>query len=214
MNSFQIGNFKAFGDMQTIPLKPITIIFGPNSSGKSSVIHSLLLARHAMDEKSLEVTYPSIAGKSVDLGGFRQYVHRRNGVPLGASGSLRSMLHRSLGAGSLEGFWRHWNPIFGYYLGRFVDSPLRRVVPRSAAQVLTFVVCGALHDMVTMAIRGSATFLFTPWFFFLGVGVVIGRLAGMDTMRHPWAVRAGINLTYIVACLALAILAKQILMVP
>ena len=36
MNKFQIANFKAFSDMQTIPLKPITIIFGPNSSGKSS----------------------------------------------------------------------------------------------------------------------------------------------------------------------------------
>jgi hypothetical protein len=28
-----------------------------------------------------------------------QYVRRRTGVPLGASGSLRNMLHRSLGAG-------------------------------------------------------------------------------------------------------------------
>ncbi|MFC1452076.1 AAA family ATPase [Verrucomicrobiota bacterium] len=74
----QISNFKAFSDMQTIPLKPITIIFGPNSSGKSSVIHSLLLARHGVDTQSLDATYPSIAGKSVDLGGFRQYIHRRN----------------------------------------------------------------------------------------------------------------------------------------
>lgn len=78
INKFQIGNFKAFSDLQTIPLKPITIIFGPNSSGKSSVIHSLLLARHGVDTKSLDPTYPSIAGKSVDLGGFRQYIHRRN----------------------------------------------------------------------------------------------------------------------------------------
>jgi len=78
MDRFQIGNFKAFSDLQTIPLKPITIIFGPNSSGKSSVIHSLLLARHGVDTQSLDVTYPSIAGHSVDLGGFRQYVHRRN----------------------------------------------------------------------------------------------------------------------------------------
>ena len=78
IKSFQIGNFKAFSDVQSIPLKPITIIFGPNSSGKSSVIHSLLLARHGVDEKTLDVTYPSIAGHSVDLGGFRQYIHCRN----------------------------------------------------------------------------------------------------------------------------------------
>ena len=143
-----------------------------------------------------------------------QYVHRRNGVPLGTSGSLRNMFRRSLGAGSLEVFWRYWNPVFGYYLARFVDSPLRRLVPRSVAQVLTFVVCGALHDLVTMAVRGSATFFFTLWFLFLGVGVVIGRWAGMDIMKHPWAVRAGINLTYVVACLALTILAREIFAIP
>jgi predicted ATPase len=78
IRQFQIGNFKAFSSPQTIPLKPITIIFGPNSSGKSSVLHSLLLARHGVDTDSLDATYPSIAGQSVDLGGFRQYIHRRN----------------------------------------------------------------------------------------------------------------------------------------
>lgn len=78
MNNFQIANFKSFSEMQKIPLKPITIIFGPNSSGKSSIIHSLLLARHGVDTQSLNATYPSIAGEAVDLGGFTQYIHRRN----------------------------------------------------------------------------------------------------------------------------------------
>jgi len=78
INKFYISNFKAFSDMQAVPLKPITIIFGPNSSGKSSVIHSLLLARHGVDTNSLDATYPSIAGHAVDLGGFRQYIHRHN----------------------------------------------------------------------------------------------------------------------------------------
>ena len=78
INKFYVGNFKAFSDMQAVPLKPITIIFGPNSAGKSSVIHSLLLARHGVDTKSLDATYPSIAGHAVDLGGFRQYIHRHD----------------------------------------------------------------------------------------------------------------------------------------
>jgi len=54
-----------------------------------------------------------------------QYVRRRNGVPLGASGSLRNMFYRSLGAGSIAGFWRYWNPVFGYYLGRYIYAPLK-----------------------------------------------------------------------------------------
>jgi hypothetical protein len=41
------GNFKAFAETQRIPIRPITLIFGPNSAGKSSFIHSLALAREA-----------------------------------------------------------------------------------------------------------------------------------------------------------------------
>lgn len=119
------------------------------------------------------------------------------------------MLNRSLGAQSLDGFWRHWNPIFGYYLGRYVDSPLCRIVPRSAALVLTFVACGVLHDLVTMVLRGSVTFLFTPWFFFLGMGVVLGRWLGLDFSNRPWGTRAAIILTYIVGCPALTVAAKR-----
>lgn len=42
-----------------------------------------------------------------------EYVERRNGVPLGARGSLANMLRRSLGARSFAGFWRYWSPIWG-----------------------------------------------------------------------------------------------------
>jgi len=143
-----------------------------------------------------------------------RYIQRRNGVPLGASGSLRNMLRRSLGAGSFSSFWQYWNPIFGYYLGRYVDSPLRRVLPRSVALILTFVVCGALHDLAAMAVRGRVAFLITTWFFFLGAGVLVGRWAGLDFSSRPWVVRAGINLTYIVACLSLALVARRLLPIP
>jgi hypothetical protein len=49
-----LGNFKAFADTQHVPIRPWTLIFGANSSGKSSVLHGLLLARHAMDTGELE----------------------------------------------------------------------------------------------------------------------------------------------------------------
>jgi len=71
-----IGNFKAFGEMQRVPIKPLTLIFGANSSGKSSIIHSLLLAHHGLEKGTLDAHQTSLGGESVDLGGFRQYVHR------------------------------------------------------------------------------------------------------------------------------------------
>ncbi len=71
-----LSNFKAFGPEQQIPLRPITLIFGKNSGGKSSVIHSLLLAHHAQQKDTWHVGSPVLAGDSIDLGGFHNYIHR------------------------------------------------------------------------------------------------------------------------------------------
>ena len=72
-DSIDISNFKAFGAAsQTIPLKPITLLFGPNSAGKSSVLHSLLWLASVSKTGDLDVRRPDISVGSVDLGGFRQ----------------------------------------------------------------------------------------------------------------------------------------------
>jgi len=135
-----------------------------------------------------------------------EYVRRRNGVPLGASGSLQNMMRRSFGARSFAGFWQYWNPIFGYCLGRFVFAPLKTVFPPYISLILTFVVTGIVHDIVTMAVRQDVAFLFTPWFFFLGIGVVLGKLSGMDIAARSWKVKATVHSIYLAVCLALAIL--------
>ena len=143
-----------------------------------------------------------------------EYVKRRNGVPLGDSRSLRNMLQRSFGAVSFAGFWQYWNPIWGYGLGKYVYSPMHRVLPAAIALILTFVVSGGIHDLVIMALRRSVTFLFTPWFFVLAVGVVLGRAAGMDLSNRSWRVRASINLAYLVIGLAITLVAKRALAIP
>ena len=78
LTAFSIANFKAFADAQRIPLRPITLIYGANSAGKSSAIHALALAHHAIETGDLDVQQTRIGGESIDLGGFRQYVHRRD----------------------------------------------------------------------------------------------------------------------------------------
>jgi hypothetical protein len=75
-------HLKDFAEVQRIPLRPITLIFGPNSAGKSSFIHSLALAHEAQfgrEKRSLsrlDVHHTDVGGTAIDLGGFRQYVHR------------------------------------------------------------------------------------------------------------------------------------------
>jgi ABC-type polar amino acid transport system ATPase subunit len=76
MATLGIANFKAFGPhLQNIPLRPITLIFGPNSSGKSSLLHFLLWMKDVINQGRLDVVYPSASGHAVDLGGFKQIRH-------------------------------------------------------------------------------------------------------------------------------------------
>ena len=77
LTALRIANFKAFATSQCIPLRPITLIYGANSAGKSSVLHALALAHHAIETGDLDTQRTQIGGDSIDLGGFRQYVHRR-----------------------------------------------------------------------------------------------------------------------------------------
>jgi predicted ATPase len=76
--AYTIGNFKAIGTPQTIQLKPINLIFGQNSAGKSSIIQSLLLCQHAMQNENFDLISVKRWGQTIDLGGFRQYVHRHD----------------------------------------------------------------------------------------------------------------------------------------
>ena len=78
VNAMHVANFKAIGSRQRIPIRPLTLIFGANSAGKSSILHALALAHNAIQTGDLDVHRTAIGGDSIDLGGFKQYVHRRN----------------------------------------------------------------------------------------------------------------------------------------
>ena len=132
---------------------------------------------------------------------LREYVLRRSGTRLGGPGSLRTMVSRSFGASSFAAFWQHWNPIWGYGLGRFVYAPVRRRAPAGVAVMATFLASGAAHDVAATLVRGSFTFVVTPWFLLLGVGVLVARATDMDLSRRPWWVRAAANAGYLAGCL-------------
>lgn len=68
-------NFKAFGDWVKIPIKPITVIFGKNSAGKSSIMHAFLWLREISENGFLDIRTTAKSGDFVDLGGLQNYVH-------------------------------------------------------------------------------------------------------------------------------------------
>ncbi len=126
-----------------------------------------------------------------------QYVKKRNGVPLGASDSMKNMLSRSFGASSFPVFWHYWNPIWGYYLSRKVMRPVANFLPISLATFITFLVSGALHDIAVSIIKWKAILFFTPWFGLMGLMVIGSKGAGISYGHVSWPVRALINASFI-----------------
>jgi len=57
-----------------IELKPITLVFGPNSAGKSTILHALHYAREILERGNIDPDV-TIAGGLIDLGGFATLVH-------------------------------------------------------------------------------------------------------------------------------------------
>lgn len=89
LTELRLSNFKSFGEEQRVPLAPITLIYGPNSAGKSSILQSLLLLKQSIDADSL-VTQ----GELTDAGSFLGALHRHEpnrvlsfGLTYGASDS-------------------------------------------------------------------------------------------------------------------------------
>ncbi len=70
-----IENFKAIKDRQEIDLRPITLLFGPNSGGKSTIIHAIHYLRHILDRKNPNVGPELDVLGEVNLGGFTNLVH-------------------------------------------------------------------------------------------------------------------------------------------
>ena len=76
LREYRLTNFKAFGETVTIPIRPLTLIFGANSSGKSSIFQSLLLLKQTLEEAKNPNTALLPKGSLVDLGTYRDFVHR------------------------------------------------------------------------------------------------------------------------------------------
>lgn len=74
LNRIEIENFKGISSRQSIELKPITLLFGPNSAGKSTILQALHYLREILERRNTDPDQ-TIAGGLTDLGGFATFVH-------------------------------------------------------------------------------------------------------------------------------------------
>lgn len=73
-----LENFKGIRDRVELALRPITLFYGPNSSGKTSIMQSLLLLKQSYNAPKYIYEALAPVGDHVDLGSYREMVHRHN----------------------------------------------------------------------------------------------------------------------------------------
>ena len=75
IHSLELENFKAFGERARIPFAPITLIFGENSAGKSSILQALNLLKQTRESRETgALLLPRAESGIVDLGSFKELI--------------------------------------------------------------------------------------------------------------------------------------------
>jgi len=78
IKKIHITNFKGIKDTVSLDLKPITLLFGPNSAGKSSIIQAIHFLKEILERKNFDPKNTAYGGKALNLGGFKNLVHGHN----------------------------------------------------------------------------------------------------------------------------------------
>jgi hypothetical protein len=76
LTSLEIENFKGFAARQRIDFAPLTLLFGANSAGKSTILQALLYLHELLERGSADVDRTELGGSVLELGGFARLVHR------------------------------------------------------------------------------------------------------------------------------------------
>lgn len=79
LKELRIQNFKGWKDTGTIRLAPISLFFGANSSGKSSIGQFLIMLKQTVESADRKaVFYPGGKNSAVQLGSYQEMVFHRD----------------------------------------------------------------------------------------------------------------------------------------
>ena len=77
LSSLSLESFKSFEKLDGFRLKPITVICGPNSCGKSSILQSVLLLKQTFESRTSNNTI-LMNGRYVRLGNFEGVIYKHS----------------------------------------------------------------------------------------------------------------------------------------
>jgi predicted ATPase len=78
VEAIRLENFMAFQDTDWVELKPITLLFGLNSHGKSAMIRALLLLKQSLNATSATGPLVLTSKTGTDQGSFQEMVHQND----------------------------------------------------------------------------------------------------------------------------------------
>jgi AAA15 family ATPase/GTPase len=79
LKQLRIQNFKGWKDTGHIRMSPITLFFGANSSGKSSIGQFLMMLKQTVESSDRKsVFYPGGKNSAVQLGSFQEMIFQHN----------------------------------------------------------------------------------------------------------------------------------------
>jgi hypothetical protein len=125
-----IENFKGIGKRQHIPLRPITLLFGANSVGKSTVLHALLWLRDILSRRNLNLTAPLEGEGTVSLGGMENLKHHGNSD---RSGPISLSVRFSPTNEQIISFRKALEQHFD--VDMLSNSPYRKMIPRAPGEI-------------------------------------------------------------------------------
>lgn len=80
IKTFRLFNFKPFQDTQNIELKPITVLAGPNSGGKTSIFQSLLLLKQTLESEEYDI-HLNLNGRFLQFFRFNELTFGKPSLP-------------------------------------------------------------------------------------------------------------------------------------
>ena len=76
LTALELENFKGIETRQRVDFAPLTLLFGPNSAGKSTVLQALIYLHELLERGAADVDRTELGGSVLALGGFARLVHQ------------------------------------------------------------------------------------------------------------------------------------------
>ena len=78
LTALTLENFKGIREPVRIEFAPVTLLFGPNNAGKSTIVQALHYAHELFERRNPDPGRTLLGGDVIDLGGFESLVHNHD----------------------------------------------------------------------------------------------------------------------------------------